>query len=57
MIGGVEAGSGAHHSWLDGRRCVDEAEWKPVGGMYSIRAAMVGCVSETVPVEVDGGTK
>lgn len=53
MIGGVEAGSGAHRSGLRAGDVLMKLNGKPVDGMYSIRAAMVGIrPGETVPVEV-----
>ena len=53
MIGGVEAGSGAHRSGLMAGDVLMKLNGKPVDGMYSIRAAMVGVrPGETVPVEV-----
>lgn len=53
MIGGVEAGSGAHRSGLQAGDVLMKLNGKPVDGMYSIRAAMVGVrPGETVPVEV-----
>lgn len=53
MIGGVEAGSGAHRSGLLAGDVLMKLNGKPVDGMYSIRAAMVGVhPGETVPVEV-----
>ena len=53
MIGGVEAGSGAHRSGLTAGDVLMKLNGKPVDGMYSIRAAMVGVrPGETVPVEV-----
>ncbi len=53
MIGGVEAGSGAHRSGLRAGDVLMKLNGKPVDGMYSIRAAMVGIrPGETIPVEV-----
>lgn len=53
MIGGVEAGSGAHRSGLQAGDVLMKLNGKSVDGMYSIRAAMVGVrPGETVPVEV-----
>ena len=53
MIGGVEAGSGAHRSGLQAGDVLMKLNGKPVDGMYSIRAAMLGVrPGETVPVEV-----
>lgn len=53
MIGGVEAGSGAHRSGLQAGDILLKLNGKPVDGLYSIRAAMVGVSpGETVPVEV-----
>lgn len=53
MIGGVEAGSGAHRSGLRAGDVLMKLNGKPVDGMYSIRSAMVGIrPGETIPVEV-----